>query len=135
MTLSFTLNSEINPRDYQKGFTLIEILIVLVILGLGVSLVGPRMFATYEKVQSSVEEQKLTLILESVSMKAFLRRTPFTIEFHDNILQIKGQHARINFKLICFPRESITYNRNGFSNTEKITYVVRGINKVVNVSK
>ena len=129
------VKSSIKTRVPQKGFTLIELLIVLIIIGLGVSLVGPRMFVAYEKVRSSIEEQKLTMMLESVSMKAFLRRTPFTIEFHDHLLQVKGEDARIDFKLIHFPRESISYNRNGFSNTEKIPYFVRGIDKVLNVSQ
>jgi general secretion pathway protein G len=46
----------------QKGFTLIEVLIVMVILGLLAALVGPRMFGKVGKSKQNAAQAQISLI-------------------------------------------------------------------------
>jgi len=118
---------------FAKGFTLIEILVVMLIVSLGVSLVGPRLFGVYEKVQASVEEQKLIDLLAMIRMKAFLRQTPYSIETDHNTLKIKDEGERVVFSWISFPNAGVTFNGNGFPDVNSITYFIWGKRKALNV--
>ena len=117
---------------FSQGFTLIEILVVMLIVSLGASLVGPRLFGVYEKIQASVEEQKLVDLLAMVKMRAFLRQTPYSIETDRNILKIKDEKAGVVFSWITFPNAGVTFNGNGFPDANSITYFIRGKKKVIN---
>lgn len=48
-------------RKNQKGFTLIEMLIVMVILGLLAALVGPRMFGKVDKAKQKAAKAQISL--------------------------------------------------------------------------
>jgi len=49
------------PRQREKGFTLIEMLIVMVILGLLAALVGPRMFGKVGKSRQKAAKAQISL--------------------------------------------------------------------------
>ncbi len=49
-------------RDAQRGFTLIEILIVMVIIGLLAALVGPRMFGKVGKSKQKAAKAQISLL-------------------------------------------------------------------------
>jgi len=49
------------PRKREKGFTLIEMLIVMVILGLLAALVGPRMFGKVGKSRQKAAKAQISL--------------------------------------------------------------------------
>jgi general secretion pathway protein G len=54
-------NNAFTNSGYMKGFTLLEMLVVLVIIGLLVSMVGPRLFSKVDsaKVQTAAAQIKL----------------------------------------------------------------------------
>jgi general secretion pathway protein G len=54
------------PRHHQRGFTLLEILVVLVIIGLIASLVGPRLFTQLEGSQVKVAETQVKMLRGAV---------------------------------------------------------------------
>ena len=53
-------------RKKQKGFTLIEVLIVMVILGLLAALVGPRMFGKVGKSKQKAAKSQIALLETSL---------------------------------------------------------------------
>lgn len=64
-------------RARSAGFTLLEMLVVLVIIGLLVSLVGPRMFAKVDTAKVQTAEAQLKLLRGAVeTMKLDINRYP-----------------------------------------------------------
>ena len=120
-------------KSRTAGFTLIEILVVMVIAAAGISLVAPRLIGTYEKIRAYSEEQKLLDIIEAVRMRSFLRQVPQAIELKDNGLGLKNKDVRVGFEYISFPEATITFNGNGFPDTHALRYLVQGREKVLNV--
>jgi general secretion pathway protein G len=54
------------PARDQRGFTLLELLIVVIILGLLAALVGPELFGTLEKAKSQVAKTQLEIFAGSL---------------------------------------------------------------------
>ncbi len=57
-----------NKTKYEKGFTLIEIIIVVIILGLIAALVGPRLFKKVEKSKQQLTKTQIVMIENAVKM-------------------------------------------------------------------
>lgn len=68
-------------RKKQKGFTLIEVLIVMVILGLLAALVGPRMFGKVGKSKQKAAKSQIALFETSLdTYRLDMGRYPAGIE-------------------------------------------------------
>jgi len=117
----------------SKGFTLLEMLVVLIIISVLLSLVTPAFFHVYEGIKISAEEQKLLDLIENVKMKAFLRKVSYTIIFQDKTLRLKDEQTELTFDFIRFPPCSLVFNRKGFSNKTTLNYLVMGENKILDV--
>jgi len=55
-------------RKYENGFSLIELLIVMVILGMLAALVGPRMFGKVDKSKQKAAKTQIALFETSLDM-------------------------------------------------------------------
>ncbi|MBF0225772.1 MAG: type II secretion system protein [Desulfobacterales bacterium] len=120
-------------RFKSSGFTLIEILVVMVIFTLGASIVFPAIVRSYDKVCSHAEERRLTDILNEVKMRAFFRQTAYTLVGNGRNLKIKEKEIKINFKYIEFSNFALVFNGNGFPNKSSIEYKVQGKEKKIEV--
>ncbi|MDQ1354693.1 MAG: ral secretion pathway protein [Acidobacteriota bacterium] len=68
-------------RKNEKGFTLIEIIIVVIILSLIAALVGPRLFKKVEKSKQQITKTQIVMIENSIKMfKLDTGRYPTTEE-------------------------------------------------------
>lgn len=110
----------------QKGFSLLELLTVMVIVGLSATVVGPGMFASYEKIKSFSEEKKLAALINSVSYRAFFRQVPQVVHCTDNILTLNDNEFRFEFNYLIFPETVITFNGHGFADQAVLAYQSRG---------
>ncbi|MCX6584236.1 MAG: type II secretion system major pseudopilin GspG [Candidatus Aminicenantes bacterium] len=73
--------NRIKIRNNEKGFTLIEIIIVVIILSLIAALVGPRLFKKVEKSKQQITKTQIVMIENSVKMfKLDTGRYPTTEE-------------------------------------------------------
>lgn len=118
-----------------NGFTLIELMVVLIIISLSAALVSPRVMEIYEKIMLRAEEQKLGDCIEVVKNRSFIRQVPLTMVFKDNGLTIEGEPATIKFEMMIFSPLVVTFNGNGFSDTEKIPYQALDTEKLFDVSE
>jgi len=68
-------------RKRQAGFTLLELLIVVIILGLLAALVGPRLFGTLDKAKHQIAKTQIELFASGLDMfRLDLGRYPTTDE-------------------------------------------------------
>lgn len=73
--------NRVKMRKNQKGFTLIEIIIVVIILSLIAALVGPRLFKKVEKSKQQLTKTQIVMIENSIKMfKLDTGRYPTTEE-------------------------------------------------------
>ena len=114
-----------NP-DHIAGFTMVEILVVLVIAGIAFALVGPEIFHVTERILVKNEEKKVQLILENISMRAYIRATPHIIKLAGGRLSVAKEKISLQFKHLSFPETEIVYNANGFSYAKTMKYHVHG---------
>lgn len=63
-----TYRSTIPRQHAHRGFTLLELLVVLVVLGLLVSIVGPRYFSQLGKSESKAAQAQLASIAKALDM-------------------------------------------------------------------
>ena len=117
----------------NSGFTLIEVLVVLIIAAAGIFLVAPPLAGTYDKIRTNAEEQRLLSLLETTGMRSFLRQTEMTIELEGNRFEFKDQDVRIEFDYLRFPKAAIRFNGNGFPDTTTIKYYASGREKTLDV--
>jgi prepilin-type N-terminal cleavage/methylation domain-containing protein len=115
----------------SNGFTLVEVLIVLVIAGLGITLVAPSLINAYEEVKAAAEEQKMTDILDAVKMRSFFRQLSYSVVLAGNVLKIKDTDTSIDFQHITFPEQRITFNANGFADVGEVRYTKDGHEKTL----
>ena len=121
-------------KKYSKGFTLIEILVVLLILGLVISLTGPRLFNLYEGIQVSAEEKRVEEIIEKVKIVSFLRQISHTIILEGQTLSVVNNDIKLEFRHLYFPAKVLRFNKNGFTDISKIRYLVGKKERFIHVS-
>jgi len=66
----------------QPGFTMIELLVVLVILGLTSALVLPKFPAIYEHFKGRAEEDKFFQSLAVLNLRAYTQQTQLVLDEH-----------------------------------------------------
>jgi len=95
--LEGTVNSE--PVNAYRGFTLIEMLLVLVILGGATSLVVPYLGNLYEKTRFKAEVREISAIFRQVRNKAITQKRIFCIQIDlDERILKYGVYQRAQLK-------------------------------------
>jgi general secretion pathway protein G len=74
-------NQNKQRKNHQKGFTLIEILIVVIIIGLIASLVAPNLIGRYERSKEEIGKAQVEMLASAVlSFKLDMDRYPASLE-------------------------------------------------------
>ena len=86
-------------RRAARGFTLIEMLVAMTIMGLALSLVLPLSQRSLERAQSQVELSQLSQLLKNASRRAFVEGAPVVVTGEDSRLLLEGSSASGSFEL------------------------------------
>lgn len=108
------------------GFTLIELMVVLLIVSVFAALTGPDIFRRIEETRAVSEEKKLAFVMEYARNLAFCRQSPFLVRLEDKHLILESSDGRtlqrIGFEFLAFQKRVIRLNAHGFADTREIEY-------------
>ena len=99
-------------RESQNGFTLVEMLLVVSIIGIMFSISLPISMAMYNNYKASLKAQEVMVFVSSLRRDAFLYSERKILSSKNNIMTINGKEndfAGINLQI----KEPIEFFRNG----------------------
>jgi len=130
------------PGKTVRGFTLLEVLVVLVIIGLALAVAAPRLLTTYESVSFAMERESFEQALADLPYQAYstrrdlvlgeikgppkigsrsIRETPSTFEMWTGLEQVK---LEIPASWRVDVPQPIVYRASGYCNGGKLTVTV-----------
>lgn len=117
----------------MRGFTLIEILVVLALAGLMLALVAPLGVAQVERGRSQVEWLALERLTGRLAFEAFTRREDVWLSAAGEGLQWRWggtpatAEGRRDFDYLVFsPATEVRINSNGLPSPAEVSVLVRG---------
>lgn len=108
----------------SKGFTLLELLVVITILGLVMTLVSPLAAERVQKAKARAEFLEFKGQLKLASLHAFTRGISTEITLHDHYatrVDSDGEKREISFEYIHFPSQQFVINTNGYPSVAVVT--------------
>ena len=108
----------------ERGFTLVELLVVLTILGLLLGLVGPLAVERVEKAKSQEEWLVLERAVTGLAFRAFAEGRPVELTGEGAQLTWRmGEEERVlPFEKLFFdPRQELRINRNGVASPASLS--------------
>lgn len=116
----------------RQGFTLLELLVVMTLIGFMAGVAVPRMFLAAESVSAAAEEHALADMVKEVKFYAYLRHAPQLLIFEGRyIFRDEGRSTAAEFTHLRFPNQRITWNTNGFSEKRRLEYTLRDQTKTL----
>ena len=110
----------------QNGFTLIEIIVVMVLAVMTVSLVVPRFYGAFDNFQADAEEQAFLELLEHSAYMAYFQCRETTLSFNENHIRTPDGEDVAAFRFLNFPEQTVVWNARGFTLAAGIDYLVQG---------
>lgn len=123
-----------------RGFTLIELMIVVVIISSVITLVGPNLFKAYEKAQYRTDLVELKDIVRQISYKAFINGRQVSLVLSGKTMHYQyadsPQKTKKNFEFIDFgePQE-VMFSEFGFTNVDRIFVKTSNDNTVIDLQE
>jgi prepilin-type N-terminal cleavage/methylation domain-containing protein len=128
-------------RKYQNtGFTLIELMIVLTVVGLLMALVGPLTVQSFEKAEAKSEMLQMKNWLRKTSSRAFSTGQAYTVQLKGKSLalfnegNLESAITTKDFESIFFQPQTLTFNHNGFVKPLQLNAVYRKREMTIDLS-
>lgn len=111
-----------------RGFTLVELLVVMVIMGSVLALVGPLTINQLENVERTGEEQEFFRFIQQTKFNAITFRKAYRVEVYDNRFEMYRYNDNSlvfenEFEILEFPKQTILINQNGFWQQPEIKWL------------
>ena len=117
-------------RDHRLGFTLVELLIVLTIVGLTASLVAPLGAKQFEKARAQEEWLTLRRTVDGLAFRAFALGRETELHAKGSLLEWRfadGQGGNLELSRIFFDPEQTTFiDRNGYADRDHLQMRMAG---------
>ena len=116
---------------FRKGFTLIELIIVLSIVSLLLSVVAPISIKAVDKTEAKTELLSTTKWIKNIGFQSFIEQQSYMLELNGNTLSLykKPSNDLVKTKQLeslSFTQQWVNFNANGFITPEQISGHFRG---------
>lgn len=115
----------------SRGFTLVELLIVISIIGLTVSLVGPLTVNQLSSAKRTQEREQFNRHIQQWRFNAVQWRTPVVLELEGRHLRVYDEPnwqqqpellAHYTYEQLRFPRQNIRLNAHGYWSDTRVEW-------------
>jgi len=116
----------------QQGFSLIELIVVMIMIAGLVSIVAPNTMKSLKSSQRFIEEKKLNSLIKQVSKLAFYSSSPAKVEFDNGLVNIKLNNELYkseSFSALIFEKSELYFSATGFLNANSIAYKIKDSDK------
>jgi len=126
------INAMSSPSSKPKGFTLIELMIVMSIVALLMGMVGPLAINSLEKAQAKQEMLSLKNWFRKISARAFNTGQAHVVKLAGKqvILYIEDNEQQpienVTFESLFFQPKLLHYSSKGYVDTDTVTGTYRG---------
>lgn len=117
------------PSHKRNGFSLIELIVVIVIMALATAVVAPSLLKQYDSMKKNQELLQLDAYFNFSSQKAFYSKDSIRIEMADNqlVLYADGYEPSIKtFNTLEFEPQTVNYNRDGSPKPSQVKVTILG---------
>ncbi|WP_022945999.1 type II secretion system protein [Pseudoalteromonas ruthenica] len=123
----------------KKGFTLIELIVVMAIVSLLVGLVGPFTIGSVERANAQAEALTLQNYFKRLSYLAYASQSPKQIELKTNTLKVLNVQTNEvksrQFEYISFETGTLMLNKYGFFTPSTVSISYRKVEKTIDLNK
>lgn len=119
-------------RQSQQAFTLIELMVVMAIMTVIFSLIGPLAQNQVDKVRASEEWYTVTNKSRELASEAFFSGESIELSVRGHLLEVlinDNVIEQVEFSQISFPPQKIKFFPNGYANQKLLTANVRNSKK------
>jgi len=119
-----------------SGITLIELMIVISLMMLIISLVGPLTLKMIDKAQAQTEYIRLQNKLKQLSYNAFTNAAEYELLFqgsHVKVLKNNKFLLESDYSYLTFNKQSISLNSRGYPYPEKLIVNLPNKQKQINI--
>ncbi|REL32623.1 type II secretion system protein [Thalassotalea euphylliae] len=121
----------------NRGFTLIELMVVMSIVAITYSLVGPNLFKSFDRTNFYADKKDTMELLKAISYKAFINSQPIEVTFSDRKISYgyknQGERLEVIYEHIRFPRQQLVFSSAGFPDINDLKLNFQGKTTIVNL--
>lgn len=113
----------------RNGFTLIELMVVLAIISILMSLVGPLVVNSLQKAQAKVEVMTIKRWTKHISHRAFLTQNKLLLVLDGKsalLIDPDGNVIKsLDLDYLFFQPQNIFFNQNGYAQLQLVSYQLK----------
>lgn len=117
------------PKSIKNGFTLVELLVVMVIMATAMGLVGGLAVNGYTKYKAKSELMTLQRLVHQANIRAFTLEQAITLELQNNTAILRSERVELfnkTFEYLELPSENVIFNSKGIPGQLSIDIIVSG---------
>ncbi|MFD2168186.1 Tfp pilus assembly protein FimT/FimU [Thalassotalea euphylliae] len=125
----------------QTGFTLVELIVVMAIVGTLLSFVGPVTVNAMEKFEARQEMEQLKNWLMKLSSKSYATGTSNLVVFEGKKISVFERKNKDGIasdtktlEYLFFPTQSVSFTSKGFVTTDKLNVLVGSNDNVIDLN-
>lgn len=118
----------------KRGFTLIEILIAISIVGLMLTLVLPVSYSMYTNYKDSLEAEKVLMLISSSRRESFLHNKEITIDTKEGRLVVDGLTKNDFNDIFIHTENPIIFYKNGTTSGGRFILTMKSNTFFINIT-
>jgi prepilin-type N-terminal cleavage/methylation domain-containing protein len=117
----------------NRGFSLIELLVVMIILSITLAIIGPMTIEQVDKANARSELTSFKNTLKAMSNQAFSTSEAIALSLSNKVMKTNAgnKESKHTFEFISFPEQIIYFNHNGYPEPHLISVEQNGQSAII----